>query len=596
MPTISFTALPLKPGYVLKGRYRIIKPLETSSSYAHSYTAINNSTKKIVFIKLPKHNVKEDPSKIPKNEIIEVVREAYQGYVFQGTTVDKNVERFQNEAQLVSKFRNIDDPRLARILDAFALSIKVTNDFSFSIPVIVQEFIEGDTLEVWANREFKKDRSNLKSRSDQSRWVQLAKHLSEILDIVHHSGIVHGDIWPSNIIVKNNGIPVLVDFGESFLIDRKATKTNEPANGSNLGYPSYPYMAPERRHGQYGESWFEPADIYSLGGTLHWVATGEAPPPPAGDGKQLKQQIMTGLSAADDRASKHELYRANPYYADLIIQCLQPKPSDRAPLNEILALVDCFERVAINDVPPIHRDVEKAIYRDLQKTAKQVLTEGISPVLCQMLLDEVARLRRTLEEVRGCRRVEISGSRGRVITSLLSHLSLLGEGDAYEAVTTPRFWGKHALGSQGRFYRMNELLAENGVIVTRIFILTEKELNLREGADAEALKSIMSAQQAMAKRLLAKGLYCKSVEDRRKRGCFVGFHVVGSEAQKKFFGAHAHAGLSKIGRRHTKIIFRQLDESEPLTLSMNHSKFSLASHSVKTISHNCLEMKPRGAG
>ena len=80
--------------------------------------------------------------------------------------------------------------------------------------------------------------------------------LTEALCTLHREGILHGDIKPSNILVRRGGRLVVVDFGV-------ARALKDATSGVRSGTPAY--LAPER---QRGEAFAEPADWYAVGAVL----------------------------------------------------------------------------------------------------------------------------------------------------------------------------------------------------------------------------------------------------------------------------------------------------------------------------------------
>jgi serine/threonine-protein kinase len=96
------------------------------------------------------------------------------------------------------------------------------------------------------------------------------------MSVAHHAGIVHRDLKPANILINDEDLVKIVDFGVSAALnaDTHLTKT-----GYVIGSPKY--MAPEQI---LGKDIDERADVYSLGVILYELLTGR---PPYGDGDQM---------------------------------------------------------------------------------------------------------------------------------------------------------------------------------------------------------------------------------------------------------------------------------------------------------------------
>ncbi len=124
---------------------------------------------------------------------------------------------------------------------------------------IVMELVEGPTLD-----QFVADRGPLEPR--QAAVVGL--RLLATLEAAHRAGIVHRDVKPSNVLVREDGTTKLTDFGTASL-------TGDPeltATGVIVGSPAF--MAPEQIKGlQAGP----PTDLWALGATLYFAVEGEPP-------------------------------------------------------------------------------------------------------------------------------------------------------------------------------------------------------------------------------------------------------------------------------------------------------------------------------
>ena len=172
---------------------------------------------------------------------------------------------FEREAETL---KNIDHPAIPNYLDYFELDLPECKGFA-----LVQEYIAAPSLEeiIKTGRKF----SELEIK-------EIAAALLNILVYLHKKqpSIIHRDIKPSNILLTDrSGNSV----GQVYLIDFGAVKSVAPVEGGTITViGTYGYMPPE----QFGGHTTPASDLYSLGATLIYLATGRHPTElPNQDGK-----------------------------------------------------------------------------------------------------------------------------------------------------------------------------------------------------------------------------------------------------------------------------------------------------------------------
>jgi serine/threonine protein kinase len=145
----------------------------------------------------------------------------------------------------------------------------------------------------------------------------LAAGCAEALECVHRAGLVHRDLKPANILVTADG-PRVIDFG----LARTDDNPHRTVIGALIGTPSY--MAPEQAA---GESRGPAVDIFALGATLTFAATGR-PPYRATSAKDVILQLLTG---EPDLSDVPEVLR------EMLTACLARNPADRPTPAQLLA-------------------------------------------------------------------------------------------------------------------------------------------------------------------------------------------------------------------------------------------------------------------
>jgi serine/threonine-protein kinase len=113
--------------------------------------------------------------------------------------------------------------------------------------------------------------------------LALAKQLMRALDAAHEQGVTHGDVKPANVLLANDGLLKVTDFGVATLVRRPNSSLSSPRQtddaagpprlaGAVIGTPEY--MAPELLLGGAPDI---PSDIYAAGMVLYECLTGATP-------------------------------------------------------------------------------------------------------------------------------------------------------------------------------------------------------------------------------------------------------------------------------------------------------------------------------
>lgn len=224
--------LPLKTGTMLKGQYEIVTSLG-SGGFGITYLALDRA---------------HDNYKVAIKELFPKIVSGKESYcIFRRfrKSFDR-ISEFIDEAKLMT---SVHDERIVRVLDYFK-----ENGTAY----YVMEFIDGETL-----RKFIKKHGPMNSKMA----VQLIKEVALGLKAIHDKGILHGDLKPSNIML-NAGKVKIMDFGAASFKNTIYVTTR----GKII---SWFYSAPERFC---NSTIITPqSDIYSLGGILFFIVSGEDP-------------------------------------------------------------------------------------------------------------------------------------------------------------------------------------------------------------------------------------------------------------------------------------------------------------------------------
>ena len=176
-----------------------------------------------------------------RNVAVKVLRDEF-------TTDQEFIRRFETEAQSAARLTH---PNIVSIYD-----VGVDNGIYY----IVMELIQGKTL-----------KEIIVEEGGPLPWkwsINVAIQIASALDMAHKNNIIHRDIKPHNIIITEDGVAKVTDFG----IAKAVSNSTITAFGTTIG--SVHYLSPEHARGGYTDA---KSDIYSLGVVMYEMLTGRVP-------------------------------------------------------------------------------------------------------------------------------------------------------------------------------------------------------------------------------------------------------------------------------------------------------------------------------
>ena len=207
-------------GKLLGGRYEIVEKIG-NGGMATVYKAVDKVLK--------------------RNVAVKILRDEF-------TTDEEFIKRFEVEAQSAARLTH---PNIVSIYDV---------GVEDSLHYIVMELIQGKTLKEIIVEE----RGPL-----PWKWsVNVAIQIASALETAHKNNIIHRDIKPHNIIITEDGIAKVTDFG----IAKAVSNSTITAFGTTIG--SVHYFSPEHARGGFTDA---KSDLYSLGVVMYEMVTGKVP-------------------------------------------------------------------------------------------------------------------------------------------------------------------------------------------------------------------------------------------------------------------------------------------------------------------------------
>lgn len=202
-------------------------------------------------------------------------------------------EHFYREAEVVAK---LSHPNIVTIYD-----VGEDQDLSY----LAMEYLEGESLEKYTRPE------NL---PPTSKSVDIICQVCDALDYAHRNGVIHRDIKPANIMMLNQGVIKVMDFGIARMTAGTKTRT-----GIVKGTPYY--MSPEQAR---GERLAGTSDIFSLGVVFYQLLTGKLP----FDGENMAA-IMYQITSVDPDPPTKLNPNIDSATLDILRRALEKNPANR---------------------------------------------------------------------------------------------------------------------------------------------------------------------------------------------------------------------------------------------------------------------------
>ena len=276
-------------GELLAGRYEL-QDVAGSGGMSSVYRARDTVLERTVAIKILHEQYSDDP---------------------------EYVERFRREARALAQ---LNHPNIVTVIDRGEFEGR---------QFIVFEHVEGENLKELVDRE---------GQLPVDRALALVHQVARGLAFAHDHGVIHRDVKPHNVLIDEDGVAKVTDFGIARSLDPADGLTE---TGTLLGTSEY--IAPEQASGARVD---ERSDQYSLAVVLYELLTGE--PPYTGDNfmavamKHIQQPVPRVRDVRPDVA---------PRIDAIVARAMAKRPDDRFPSTEAMMAALEAARVGKDSTP-----------------------------------------------------------------------------------------------------------------------------------------------------------------------------------------------------------------------------------------------------
>jgi serine/threonine protein kinase/Tfp pilus assembly protein PilF len=211
--------------------------------------------------------------------------------------------RLRMERQILASLQH---PNIARLLDG--------GRASDGTPYLVLEYIDGEPIDVYCDRR----RLGFEAR------IRLFQQICATVHYAHQNLIVHRDLKPNNILITQDGVPKLLDFGIAKLLD-----TRQAAGTLAVTHLGYRVMTPTHASPEQirGEAITTASDIYVLGLLLYELLAGRKPFDFHGSTISEMERVVTEQDAPPPSAMLAQTTRSSPELIADIAACRSTTPA-----------------------------------------------------------------------------------------------------------------------------------------------------------------------------------------------------------------------------------------------------------------------------
>ena len=232
------------------------------------------------------------------------------------------MRKFRREAEHLSHFRH---DNIVKVLELF----EENNTLYY-----VMEYIEGGSLN---------DHIPQNIGLPEQEALSLARQVGEALSYMHGRKALHLDLKPGNIMLRDDGRPVLIDFG----LTKQYTEEGEPESSTTIGLGTRGYAPMEQANYQKDKTFAPTLDIYAFGATIFKMLTGLTPP----EADRIFNEGFPTSWLTERKVSDATI--------QMVQKCMAPRKADR--YQTIDAILKDISKIEGNKSDQTHQEKETEI-------------------------------------------------------------------------------------------------------------------------------------------------------------------------------------------------------------------------------------------
>ncbi len=286
-------------------------------------------------------------------------------------------EKFEREVALKVLLRSLTDEQ--NLTDRFLIESKTAAGLRHTNIVSIHDVGQAGEDIYYFTMEYLtlslKDMIKKSGSIEPQEAVKIIKEIGKALDYAHKKGIIHRDIKPDNIMFREDGTSVLVDFGIARAMDAvsKLTKTN-----MSIGTPHY--MSPEQARGKKLDG---RSDIYSLGVLFYEMLVGKIP-------YDSDDSIAVAIQHVQDPIPELPAHLSK--YQNIINSLMAKDPMDRPETSkELVDLIDnpknYKKSIKEQNSKPVSIENHKDKAENTVNIKRNILIKKLSLILAVLVID-----------------------------------------------------------------------------------------------------------------------------------------------------------------------------------------------------------------